>query len=54
MHRLYSLAFGAVAAALTLSASSASAASLTRQPYLQRVGPDTATIAFRLDGNCVP
>ncbi|AKJ05584.1 uncharacterized protein (TIGR03382 family) [Archangium gephyra] len=54
MHRLYSLAFGAVAAALTLTASSASAASLTRQPYLQRVGPDTATIAFRLDGNCVP
>jgi uncharacterized protein (TIGR03382 family) len=54
MHRLYSLAFGAVAAALTLTASSASAASLTRQPYLQRVGPDTATIAFRLDDNCVP
>ncbi|WPB80585.1 metallophosphoesterase [Archangium violaceum] len=54
MHRLYSLAFGAVAAALTFTASSASAASLTRQPYLQRVGPDTATIAFRLDGNCVP
>lgn len=54
MHRLYSLAFGAVAAALTFSASSASAASLTRQPYLQRVGPDTATIAFRLDGSCAP
>jgi acid phosphatase type 7 len=54
MHRLYSLAFGAVAAALTFTASSASAASLTRQPYLQRVGPDTATIAFRLDGSCVP
>jgi len=54
MHRLYSLVFGAVAVALTFTASSASAASLTRQPYLQRVGPDTATIAFRLDGNCVP
>ncbi|WNG35439.1 metallophosphoesterase [Archangium violaceum] len=54
MHRLYSLALGAIAAALTLTASSASAASLTRQPYLQRVGPDTATIAFRLDASCVP
>lgn len=54
MHRLYSLAFGSVAAALIFTASSASAASLTRQPYLQRVGPDTATVAFRLDGDCVP
>ncbi len=54
MHRLYSLALGAVAAALTFTAGTASAASLTRQPYLQRVGPDTATVAFRLDGACVP
>ncbi|HYO51640.1 metallophosphoesterase family protein [Archangium sp.] len=54
MHRLYSLAFGAAAAALTFTANSASAASLTRQPYLQRVGPDSATVAFRLDASCVP
>ena len=53
MHRLHSLTLGAVAAALTF-AGSASAASLTRQPYLQRVGMDTATVAFRLDGSCVP
>ncbi len=54
MHRLYSLALGAMAAALTFTASSASAASLIRQPYLQRVGPETATVAFRLDASCVP
>lgn len=54
MHRLHSLALGAAAAALTFTASTASAASLTRQPYLQRVGTDTATVAFRLDAPCVP
>jgi uncharacterized protein (TIGR03382 family) len=54
MHRLYSLALGAVTVALTFTAGTASAAGLTRQPYLQRVGPDTATVAFRLDGSCVP
>jgi uncharacterized protein (TIGR03382 family) len=54
MHRLYSLALGAVVTALTLSAGSASAAGLTRQPYLQRVGPESATVAFRLDGSCAP
>ncbi|QRO00570.1 metallophosphoesterase [Archangium violaceum] len=54
MHRLYSLALGAVTAALTLTASSACADGLARQPYLQRVGPETATVAFRLDAPCVP
>ncbi len=54
MHRFRPLALGAVAAAITLSAANADAASLTRAPYLQRVGPDTATIAFRLDSPCVP
>ncbi|HEX8436644.1 metallophosphoesterase family protein [Archangium sp.] len=54
MHRLYSLALGAVTAALTFTAGTASAAGLTRQPYLQKVGPDTATVAFRLEGACVP
>ncbi|MFL5355214.1 metallophosphoesterase [Archangium sp.] len=54
MHRLYSLALGAAAAALTFIAGNASAANLTRQPYLQRVGTDTATVAFRLDAPCVP
>ncbi len=54
MHRPYSLAFGAVVATLALAATTASAAQLTRQPYLQRVGQDTATVAFRLDASCVP
>ncbi|EPX58680.1 hypothetical protein D187_003878 [Cystobacter fuscus DSM 2262] len=54
MHRLYSLALGAMTVALTLTASGASAAKLTREPYLQRVGPDTATVAFRLDTACAP
>jgi acid phosphatase type 7 len=54
MHRLYSLTLGAAVAALTLTAGTTSAASLTRQPYLQRVGMDTATVAFRLDAACVP
>ncbi|HEX8822473.1 MAG TPA: metallophosphoesterase [Archangium sp.] len=54
MHRLYCLALGALTAALTFTAGSASAAGLTRQPYLQKVGPETATVAFRLDSSCVP
>jgi uncharacterized protein (TIGR03382 family) len=54
MHRLYSLALGAMTVALTLTASGASAAKLTREPYLQRVGTDTATVAFRLDTACAP
>ena len=54
MHRTPSLAFGAVVAALALAAFPASATQLTRQPYLQRVGTDTATVAFRLDTACAP
>ncbi|XXF75903.1 metallophosphoesterase [Myxococcaceae bacterium GXIMD 01537] len=50
MHRKTVLAPGLLAA-LTF-ACAAQAASLTRAPYLQRVGPDTATVAFRLDSNC--
>jgi uncharacterized protein (TIGR03382 family) len=45
-------ALGILAAALTLLAGTAHAAALTRAPYLQRVGPDEATVAFRLDANC--
>ncbi|OJH39506.1 purple acid phosphatase family protein [Cystobacter ferrugineus] len=52
MHRLYSLALGAMTVAFTLTASGANAAKLTRDPYLQRVGPDTAMVAFRLDTAC--
>jgi uncharacterized protein (TIGR03382 family) len=44
---------GLLAAVLTL-AGAAQAAGLTRQPYLQKVGPETATVAFRLDTNCAP
>ncbi|HLL06167.1 MAG TPA: metallophosphoesterase family protein [Myxococcaceae bacterium] len=47
-------ALGALAAALTLTASVAQAAPLTRAPYLQRVGPDTAMVAFRLGADCTP
>jgi hypothetical protein len=54
MHRIRSLALGAAAAALSLFAANADAASLTRQPYLQRIGPDTATVAFRMNAACAP
>ncbi|ATB27283.1 purple acid phosphatase family protein [Melittangium boletus] len=53
MHRLHSLALGAVTA-LALVAGSAQAASLSREPYLQRVGTDSATVAFRLSASCAP
>ncbi len=53
MHLTKHLVPGLLAAVLTL-AGAAQAASLTRQPYLQKVGPDTATVAFRLDANCAP
>jgi uncharacterized protein (TIGR03382 family) len=52
MHRYSPLALGVLAVTLTLTAAPAEAASLTRQPYLQRVGPDTATVAFRLSASC--
>ncbi|MFL5346341.1 MAG: metallophosphoesterase [Hyalangium sp.] len=46
-------ALGALAVALTLTAG-VSQAALTRAPYLQRVGPNMALVAFRLDANCTP
>jgi hypothetical protein len=52
MHRSYSLTLGALVAVLTLAACDTEASDLTRLPYLQRVGPDTATVAFRLDSSC--
>lgn len=54
MHLSKVPALGALAAALTLTASVAQAAPLTRAPYLQLVGPDTATVAFRLGADCTP
>ncbi|MET0405303.1 MAG: metallophosphoesterase [Cystobacter sp.] len=54
MHRLYPPTIGAMAVALTLFASSAEAARLTREPYLQRVTQDSALVAFRLDAACTP
>jgi acid phosphatase type 7 len=52
MHLAKVPALGALAAALVMTTSVAHAATLTRFPYLQRVGPDTATLAFRVDSNC--
>ena len=54
MHRLLFLALGAMTAVASLAASSADAAHLTRAPYLQRVGTDSALVAFRLDTACAP
>lgn len=54
MHLSKVPARGALATALLLMAGAAQAATLTRAPYLQRVGPDTALIAFRLDTPCAP
>jgi uncharacterized protein (TIGR03382 family) len=54
MHLSKVSALGALTAALALTAGMAQAATLTRAPYLQRVGPNTATVAFRLDANCAP
>lgn len=54
MHFTKVPALSALAVALVLTAGVAQAASLTRTPYLQRVGPDTATVAFRLDADCTP
>jgi acid phosphatase type 7 len=45
-------ALGALAAVLVMTTGVAHAATLTRFPYLQRVGPSTATVAFRVDANC--
>ncbi|MBN1210003.1 MAG: metallophosphoesterase family protein [Myxococcaceae bacterium] len=54
MHLSKVPALGALISALMLSACAAQAGILPRDPYLQLVGPDTATIAFRLDANCAP
>jgi uncharacterized protein (TIGR03382 family) len=47
-------ALGALTAALLLTAGASQAATLTRAPYLQRVGTNTAMVAFRLDASCTP
>ncbi|NVJ12901.1 metallophosphoesterase [Myxococcus sp. AM010] len=52
MHRMTPFHLAPWVAALMLVASTASAGTLYRDPYLQKVGPDTATIAFRLAANC--
>ncbi len=54
MHFSKAPALGALAVALLLTAGASEATTLTRSPYLQRVGPDTALIAFRLDSSCTP
>jgi uncharacterized protein (TIGR03382 family) len=54
MHLAKVPALGALAMALTLCASVAQAVPMSRAPYLQRVGPDTATVAFRLGADCTP
>ncbi len=54
MHQKTPFHLATLAAALTLVASTASAGTLYRDPYLQKVGPDTATVAFRLAANCTP
>ena len=52
MDRTKSLSLAALAALLVVGFSSGNALALPRDPYLQRVGPDTATVAFRLASNC--
>jgi uncharacterized protein (TIGR03382 family) len=54
MHRTSTFPLAPLVAALTLTASVACAGVLQRDPYLQKVGPDTATVAFRLAANCTP
>jgi len=43
-----------LALGVTLLAGVASAGVLARDPYLQKVGPDTALVAFRLASSCTP
>ncbi|NBD08517.1 metallophosphoesterase [Corallococcus silvisoli] len=52
MDRTKSLSLAALAALLAACLASCEAIALPRDPYLQRVGPDTATVAFRLTANC--
>lgn len=54
MHFSKVTALGALACWLALSAGVSQAATLTRAPYLQRVGQDSALVAFRLDEGCTP
>ncbi|RYZ37983.1 MAG: PKD domain-containing protein [Myxococcaceae bacterium] len=52
MDRTKSLSLAPLAALLVMGFASGTALALPRDPYLQRVGPDTATVAFRLTSNC--
>jgi uncharacterized protein (TIGR03382 family) len=54
MHRTSTFTFAPLVAALTLLTGVACAGVLPRDPYLQKVGPDTATVAFRLAADCSP
>ncbi|MBM7114839.1 purple acid phosphatase family protein [Archangium primigenium] len=54
MHRLHSLALGAVTALSLVTAAPARAAGLAREPYLQKVGTDSALVAFRVAASCAP
>ncbi|MFB1482123.1 metallophosphoesterase [Corallococcus sp. RDP092CA] len=52
MDRTKSLSLAALAALFVGGFASGDALALPRDPYLQKVGPDTATVAFRLSSNC--
>ncbi|MBZ4417035.1 metallophosphoesterase [Myxococcus sp. RHSTA-1-4] len=52
MHRKSTFPFVPLVAALTLLTGVACAGIGPRDPYLQKVGPDTATVAFRLEADC--
>jgi len=54
MHRTSPFPIASLVAALTLATGVACAGVLPRDPYLQKVGPDTATVAFRLAADCTP
>jgi acid phosphatase type 7 len=53
MHRFTFAALSGLGVALSLWAVPAEAR-ITRAPYLQLVGPDTAALAFRTDTACQP
>ncbi|WP_163996848.1 metallophosphoesterase [Pyxidicoccus caerfyrddinensis] len=54
MHRTSTITFAPLVAALMLVTGVACAGVLPRDPFLQKVGPDTATVAFRLAADCSP
>ncbi|QSQ27881.1 metallophosphoesterase [Pyxidicoccus parkwayensis] len=54
MHRTSTFILAPLVAALTLATGVACAGVLPRDPFLQKVGPDTATVAFRLAADCTP